>query len=231
MNITCHIDQREHCIKNILNESETINHEMLEYGDIIFRHDEKDIIVIERKTLSDLAASIKDGRYHSQKKKLLETIEPSKICYIIEGSFSFVPQNTSIQGITHEAIVSCLLNTQFRDGIHVIQSKNVEETCDIIQHILKRSEKYIDISKTILSKPLSISKEKIYTKKECYISQLAQIPGISNKIANCISDKYTSLRDLLDAIEKYDIDAFCDIRISGRKLSSKVVQNIIHFVK
>ena len=57
----------------------TTNHEIkserLPLGDIIL-HDPtqgRDIVIFERKTLSDLAASIRDGRYKEQSFRLIET--------------------------------------------------------------------------------------------------------------------------------------------------------------
>jgi ERCC4-type nuclease len=51
--------------KNIKLISET-----LPLGDIIVNDGENDCIIVERKTLSDLAASIKDGRYEEQSYRL-----------------------------------------------------------------------------------------------------------------------------------------------------------------
>ena len=186
--ITCHIDQREQNIKNIIHENEKFKYEMLTCGDIIFRNQNKDICVIERKTISDLVASIKDGRYHNQKKMLLDKYPPSSIFYILEGSFLFKPQNILIHGITHDAIVSCIINTQLRDGIHVIQTKNLEETCDVIQHMYKRIDKNPEIYCNVTSKndknetSYIIQKMKVNTIQECYIAQLCQIPGLSKKL-------------------------------------------------
>ena len=79
----------------------TTNHEIkserLPLGDIIL-HDprqgqQKDIVIFERKTLADLAASIRDGRYKEQSFRLIETAAASgfhkhNIVYIIEGDLA-----------------------------------------------------------------------------------------------------------------------------------------------
>ena len=43
------------------------------------------ILVFERKTTSDLLASINDGRYREQKARLLANLSKHKICYLIEN--------------------------------------------------------------------------------------------------------------------------------------------------
>ena len=42
----------------------------LPLGDIIICDEEEELLIIERKTLQDLAASIKDGRYEEQSYRL-----------------------------------------------------------------------------------------------------------------------------------------------------------------
>ena len=61
--------------------------EQLHIGDVIFEDDSgKPIIIFERKTLNDLAASIKDGRYSEQSFRLdKEPAHNHNIIYIIEG--------------------------------------------------------------------------------------------------------------------------------------------------
>jgi ERCC4-type nuclease len=72
--------------------------ENLPLGDIILTDStgEKDVIIIERKSLSDLTASIKDGRYEEQSFRLhhLEGVPNHNIIYLIEGGFSYSNTNT-----------------------------------------------------------------------------------------------------------------------------------------
>ena len=66
--------------------------ENLPLGDIILTDasGEKDLVVIERKSLTDLMASIKDGRYEEQSYRLnhLEEVPNHNIIYLVEGDFS-----------------------------------------------------------------------------------------------------------------------------------------------
>ena len=85
--------------KLLLNEADatpSLNHEgaklllkveMLPLGDIIISDDDdNELIIIERKSISDLLASIKDGRYEEQSYRLSGSpIHNHNIIYLIEG--------------------------------------------------------------------------------------------------------------------------------------------------
>ena len=68
----------------------------LDVGDFLFRYsDDTKLVLIERKTISDLLSSIKgDNRYKEQKTRLkaFSQKEPNmRICYMIAGIFSVKP--------------------------------------------------------------------------------------------------------------------------------------------
>ena len=67
--------------------SVNITTQQLDLGDAIIADDTgKELLLIERKTLRDLAASIKDGRYEEQSYRLNNhPIHNHNIIYLIEG--------------------------------------------------------------------------------------------------------------------------------------------------
>ena len=73
------VDNRESKIKTQFPQADTTTYENLELGDFVIRLDNADFLVFERKTIPDLAASIKDGRYADQKQRLLAHYDPSKV--------------------------------------------------------------------------------------------------------------------------------------------------------
>jgi len=97
------IDNREGAIKSKFSDSKyNIIYKNLDYGDIIIDVNESNnesepinnhLMVIERKTLSDLSASLKDGRYKNQKNKLLTLVPTNCLYYIIEGPIDFIIDN------------------------------------------------------------------------------------------------------------------------------------------
>ena len=64
---TLEIDYREKCLKEYFESKSYCNIVNLTLGDIILKYDNNIILLIERKTAADLAASIRDGRHKEQK--------------------------------------------------------------------------------------------------------------------------------------------------------------------
>ena len=72
------LDERETYLYNAICEKQTTMEKPFELekkpiclGDIHFVHDDKEILIIERKSLQDLVSSIKDGRYEEQSYRLI----------------------------------------------------------------------------------------------------------------------------------------------------------------
>ena len=88
MSIELVIDVREHHIIEKLDEEKIkFSQEQLAVGDIVFRQDGEIMLIIERKTVIDLKASICDGRAREQKLRLMGSGIPiEKILYLIEGN-------------------------------------------------------------------------------------------------------------------------------------------------
>ena len=92
------LDERENQLHYLLEEknkelefSVVIEKKVLPLGDIVFVNDEgTDFLIIERKSLSDLIASIKDGRYNEQSYRLIHSsgLYRHHIVYLIEGGFA-----------------------------------------------------------------------------------------------------------------------------------------------
>ena len=143
------IDNREKdLIKLLIEKKIEIECQNLELGDIVFTNNEsklngnEELIMIERKTVDDLMASIKDGRHREQKIRLLKKQKDGvHIYYLIEGSLLYHKKK--------ETLYSSILNTMMRDNIKVIFSRNIEET---VTYLIKMSEKldFCKISKNTL---------------------------------------------------------------------------------
>jgi ERCC4-type nuclease len=72
------------------------------------------IIIIERKTLNDLSASIKDGRYKEQKERLVHSLKSNvRKIMLIEG------EKMSDFKLPAKTFDSVVVNTMLRDNIHI----------------------------------------------------------------------------------------------------------------
>lgn len=101
-----------------------------------------DILLFERKTLADFAASIRDGRYKEQSFRLNKHCELSNhnIVYIIEGDLSkYVDRSKGGNVITKKALYSAIFSTMFYKGFSVIRTMNIRETAELI---LNFADKY-----------------------------------------------------------------------------------------
>lgn len=207
---------------------------MLDLGDIQIG---SDFLVIERKTLADLCASIKDGRYHNQKHALMHS-SFQIIMYIIESTEELMSpafKSEYHHGVLGRAIVSCILNMMMRDRIHVMISRGVQETAQIIREIWKRvsehPEKYIT-SKQRVDSTDTLVNPKASRRDSVFIRQLCQIPGISRKTALRIATVYPSFQELCHALRDLSTEERL-IRLQeiksedGRKLNKPSIDGII----
>jgi hypothetical protein len=101
----------------------------LTIGDIhILTEDGKEVVIIERKTLSDLLSSIKDGRYDEQSHRLIHSsgMHPHNIIYLIEGGVS------SLSFEKRKLVHSVITSINHFKGMTVIKTANVLETAEFI---------------------------------------------------------------------------------------------------
>ena len=115
--MSIYIDCRESSIKEkcealLLNNSLftgiNIVSKKLDIADIVIKNnDESECIYIERKTISDLSSSIKDGRYREQSLRLTSLdSHHHNILYLIEGEMSETletPQNNFSGSLLNKA--------------------------------------------------------------------------------------------------------------------------------
>lgn len=183
------IDTREAALIPLLAENAIVK--QLPLGDIIFLLDDIPKLIVERKTLKDLSASIKDGRYANQKLRLMES--GYMIAYIIEGL---------MEDINEESTLSAIINTSLRDHIPVFQTANINETARLILKIkegrflkdIKKEEGYLSTIKA--TKGGNISPQNSFS----YF--LIQVPRVSPTISHKIVAKYPNLPSLLKAYEE-----------------------------
>lgn len=239
------IDNRETKLKDRLKNMEniTVTYENLQFGDFVFKIDESPILYIERKTINDLASSIKDNRFKNQKNALLMNVDRKMIYYVIEGHINFQENSDIYAGISMNALCSCVINTMIRDDIKVIITKNLDDTIALIQAIGMRLEKnpdkYNSINSHITEPVITKYKASMLHKDKFFENVLMQVPGISSKTAKVLSNKFESLLQFYETMkdkteeEKLNILSSittCDKNGKSRKISSTVIKNIIQYV-
>ena len=239
------IDNRERKIIETISKSIPNKYQLenLELGDFLFKIDETPYVIIERKTVQDLASSIKDGRYKEQKIRLLSEKEKNKnlkIILLIEGNI-----NTKTGGIPSATFHSVVINSMIRDGIYVLITKNIEETCETLVKIYKLIEKNKKDFLTVLqgstnssvnsedyASCLKKNKKENLTPKVCYINQLSQIPGVSTTIASKIVEKFPTMLELIRDLEIEEGDTIEELKYgsSNRKIGKIVSKRIYEYL-
>jgi len=214
------IDYREHALLSRL-QADTKN---LILGDITIEKDGQEIVIIERKTVADLAASICDGRYQEQSFRLLEsTLDPHRIVYLIEGSLD------SVQSISKKALMSAMISLWFSKGFSVVQTASVDETVEFIQHLFEKTSKESE-SKDYVS-TIKIKKKDKLTPETVDILMLSQIPTISTITAKALLQTYETMFKLTQSLkENQDCLTTFTYGEKKRKLSKKSIENLKLFL-
>ena len=206
----------------------------LPLGDIIISDNQgskqTDNILVERKTLSDLAASIKDGRYEEQSYRLNGLpLSNHNIVYLIEGDLGKF--NSFRERIDKQTIYSAMFSINYYKGFSLMRTNTMDETafmlCNMAYKIGKETGKKpyfqnrIEEDNTLvedvaLVEPTLVNES---TKDYCAVIKkvkkdnitlenigeimLCQIPGVSSVTAITIFNKFKTLPALIKALQ-YD---------------------------
>ena len=213
----------------------TIVQKNLTIGDYVFydEHNAKEIIIIERKSLADLEASIKDGRYSEQSFRLNETsLHNHNIIYLLEGAI--IKYNPKFRS----TLYSSLFSLNYYKGFSVINVLNQTETGDILlafaSKLLRENKSgfYCDVSNnennnTNYINTLKTTKKSHINSENIFQLMLMQIPGISNVSALALSNEFQNMENLLTALKSSNIDKLENIKLaSGRKLNKKIIASL-----
>ena len=232
---TITLDSREQQLKLLFPpETQCTN---LVHGDLLITNPNgKVIMVLERKTLADLSASIKDGRYKNQKKEMMDTYDRSSIYYIIEGPMDFNPSCDPVK----KALISSVINTCIRDNIKIFFTRNVIDTFNLMSNIYEKinadPDKYTpNPNKQSNEEEVVLKKDKKLTKEDFFKRVLFQIPGVSYMIANELVSRYKSFKTFYEAFVCLDDDTeklnvLKGIKVNQRAISKTTLNNIIQYI-
>ena len=215
----------------------------LELGDIIITDlSDKELIIIERKTLNDLLSSIKDNRYREQGFRLDKYNHPNhNIVYMIEG------ENICEYYNDKDMIYSSMFSLFYFKGFSLFRSKDVEESAIIILNsafkILKEEKRTPYYKHNTMSEK---DDEKEYLtvvnkKKNANITKnnfgeivLMQIPTVNITTASAIMSEYKNINNLIDKIKEnnkcLDGISYTTSKNQKRKISKTCIKNILEFL-
>ena len=215
----------------------------LPLGDIIIESDKDELLIIERKKLTDLAASIKDGRYTEQSYRLSGCEQPNHhIVFLVEGEME--RYRAKYTRIPKKTLYSAMFSLNYYEGFSVMRTSNAIET---VEYILRMADKINrSTSKWGYNHAGHEQKEQVYcevikkvkksniTPKNIGEIMLCQIPGISSRTAQAIMGNYPTFHELLVDLEsnKKCLDEIVYETPTGksRHISKTGIGNLIHYL-
>ena len=165
-----------------------IKTEALPIGDIVISNDSEDKIIIERKTIADLLASIKDGRYEEQSYRLNGLPHHNhNIVYLIEGDVNRINRFKNNFALDKQIAYSSMFSLNYYKGFSVFRSFSLEETATIICNMAYKLDKEVSGKKAYYQNTLHTAGTNI-VKNECVI-----INDVTNNNIN--DNNVTNLND------------------------------------
>jgi len=243
-------DIKLYCDGNATREQCSLEKKVLPLADILITNDDETIVYVyfERKSVADLLASIKDGRYAEQSYRLSNCCENMhNIVYLIEGMLP--PKDKKL-------VVSCIASLNYFKGFSVHRTVSMQETAfylmayadKLAREFAKGSKAYNHISTngmleasgtesqeavpasvTNYTSVVKVQKKANITPENIGQLFLMQIPGISSTIALEIMKPFKSFLEFVEHVKQNP--AYLDnIRIGSRKLGSNVVKSIQSYI-
>lgn len=249
------VDERESALYGLLTKDtakQTIEKRVIPLGDILFTNDDESITyqIIERKSVSDLLASVKDGRYAEQSYRLGNCF-PNRhnIVYLIEGP---------VRDHDKKMVFACMASLNYFKGFSVTRTMSMAETAQYIEitadkiarELLKgtvvNATTSVPTDNTVTTETLSnvevpaattqdycsvvkVAKKANITRDNIGQLMLMQIPGISSTISGEIMRPFATFAAFLDHLRAEP--AYLDnivLESSGkkRKLGSNIIAGI-----
>jgi ERCC4-type nuclease len=129
-------------------KSIVVKSEVLPIGDIIICDDNEEKLIIERKSVADLLASIKDGRYEEQSYRLNGLNHHNhNIVYLVEGDVNRVNRFKTDNRIEKLTLYSAMFSLNYYKGFSVFRTFSLEESATIICNMAYKLEKEVTSSK------------------------------------------------------------------------------------
>ncbi len=150
-------------------------------------------LIIERKTLLDLAASLKEGRLFAQLYRLLQAEIPCAL--LLEGSSDDLARS----GMRREAIQGALVQITLFMQIPVLRALDATESASLLLMIARHLHT-LSARKPVGPKRYRASRITRKEKQQLYLLQ--GLPGIGLTRARLLLEKFGSVEEVLTASER-----------------------------
>lgn len=205
------IDNREQALKSLCThlinnvdkfKTITLSVEPLSIGDIIINDGKSDILIIERKTISDLLSSIKDGRYEEQSYRLNGSeYHNHNIIYLIEGDPTKYHPQLANKPAEKSMLYSAMFSLNYYKGFSVFRSVSIDETAFILCNMAYKINK--DIAKQPYYNNTTTSLSQMQSHTEITVNNIENNSN-NNAIENIntiTTDQFTD-KDYINVVKK-----------------------------
>jgi ERCC4-type nuclease len=248
--LVVHIDFREKELYEILKKQAenlpfSIVSQNLEIGDVMIGLESgQPLIVMERKTLSDLASSNRDGRYREQRARLLSVKgQGVAIAYIIEIGNGWTNELNRIWPgkVIESTLYSIILRLQLRYGISVLQVKDTVSTITLIGQLCKMLQEDSEVfsqsggivgdataAAAVYTEALSAQKCANRNMKRPAAGMLCAISGVGGKMSETILDACDGTLNGVMSKSEVELAALSIGKRTVGKVLAKTIWNALH---
>ena len=227
--------------------------ESLPLGDIIILDKETEYLIIERKKVNDLAASIKDGRYEEQSYRLNGISHHNhNIIYLVEGDINKY-NNKFKDRISKSTLYSAMFSLNYYKGFSVWRSISLDESASMLCIAANKLNKekdsknaYYNTSTAAVPTKSNDTQVEAAPTEYCNVVKrikkdnitpenigeimLTTIPGISSVTAIAIMLHFKTLNNLLAQLKENSqcLKEVCymNAKSQSKKLNKTCIENI-----
>ena len=222
------VDRREHALLELFREhAEDYEIESLPVGDVRvdYEHGGRGWIC-ERKTVLDLAQSIKDGRWRDQQNRMLES--GKRPVFILEGDMLEVSRAVSEQ--MRKSVFTAWLNISTGGCALTFRTMDVRDTFETLTGLVLRLEH--PPPSCPLGPSDALSAPKLQSKRarngephNVFVRQLMCVPSISEHVAEALAAHFDNLVALQEALR--DQKRFPTIELGKQKLGKARLRHLV----
>ena len=201
--IVDHREYRSNVVKNLVSSGVSVEPKQLDTGDYVL----SSRIGVERKNVDDFLQSLIDKKLFKQVSQLRDAY--SRPILVLEGENLFTKRN-----ISHNAIFGSLASISVDYGISIMNTKNANETADLLGVIAKREQKE---SKKVVAVRGEKHQMSVQERQQFIIEGL---PNVSGVIAKRLLNHFGSIRGIINASEK----ELQEVEGVGKNIANEIVK-------
>ena len=181
----------------------------LTLADVLIHDAQGDVVLaLERKTVADLEASVKDGRLQEQRARLIDTYG-QRFAFVIEGVVDW--GDTRLAGVMTGLVL--------RHRLPVFHTTDKRATAALLAHLDNSADKgkLAPYGADNPAKPADAPKKKVVGRAAAE-SMLACVTGVSSAAAKAVLDEHGVIKTLVLALAERGAAAVSQLTVNGRKL-------------